>query len=202
MDRERRDPTAELAGRPDSEFVEAVAELRRIAAQLLADERPDHTLQPTALVNELYLRLVGRRLDGWESRAGFFAFAAKAMRWILIDHARRRGRTKRTLVDAEAPLFGPATASLSPEQLTDLGTALDELARIHERQARIVELHYFFGLSFPEIAKALDLSLATVNRDWAAARGWLYRALGAPGPGSSPSSDAQSVAGQSEPEER
>ena len=107
MERERGGPTPELAGRPDAEFVEAVAELRRIAAQLLADERPDHTLQPTALVNELYLRLVGRRLDGWESRAGFFAFAAKAMRWILIDHARRRGRTKRTLVDRESPLFAP-----------------------------------------------------------------------------------------------
>lgn len=179
----------------DALFADAVGELRRIAAQLLADERPDHTLQPTALVNELYLRMAGRRLAGWESRAGFFSFAAKAMRWILIDHARRRRRTKRTLVDANEPLFASQTLPLDPERLFDLDAALDELARIHERQARIVELHYFFGLSFPEIAKALDLSLATVNRDWAAARGWLYRALGAPAP--EPAVDAQSAGGQS-----
>ena len=107
MERERGAPITELAGRPDAEFVEAVAELRRIAAQLLADERPDHTLQPTALVNELYLRLVGRRLDGWESRAGFFAFAAKAMRWILIDLA--------TVVDEPWSSFLSRAAFAEPE---------------------------------------------------------------------------------------
>lgn len=179
---------------PDEFFVEAVGELRRLAAQLLADERTDHTLQPTALVNELYLRMAGARLSGWESRAGFFSFAAKAMRWILVDHARRRGRAKRQLFEADEPFLVPGVAPLSIAELIDLDVALEELGRIHERQARIVELHYLMGLSFPEIARGLDLGLATVHRDWAAARAWLFRALAERPPGAA--SAAHSDAGQ------
>jgi RNA polymerase sigma factor (TIGR02999 family) len=186
--------TPDRADGPDDFFVEAVGELRRLAAQLLADERTNHTLQPTALVNELYLRMAGGRLSGWESRAGFFAFAAKAMRWILVDHARRRGRAKRQLFEAGEPLLVAGEAPLSTAELIDLDVALDELGRIHERQARVVELHYFMGLSFAEIASGLDLGLATVHRDWAAARAWLFRALADRPPGAA--SSAQSEAGQ------
>jgi RNA polymerase sigma factor (TIGR02999 family) len=181
------------ANDPEQFFVAAIDELRRIAAQLLADERPDHTLQPTALVNELYLRMAGTRLDGWESRAGFFAFAAKAMRWILVDHARRRARLKRQLPASDEPLFAGGRLPPSPDELIDLDRALEELSHLNERAAKVVELRHFLGLSFVEVARALDIGLATVHRDWAAARAWLYRSLAA-GPAAEES--AQSALGQ------
>jgi RNA polymerase sigma factor (TIGR02999 family) len=145
---------------------------------LLADERADHTLQPTALVNELYLKMAGERLSGWESREGFFHFAARAMRWILVDHARRRSRKKRLATEPEEWVLFGARAEYSPAEIMDLDLALDRLASVHDRQAHVVELRYFMGLSFPEIARALGLSLATVQRDWVAARAWLLRELG------------------------
>ena len=188
-------PAKDRAEDADESFVEVVDELRRLAAHLLADERVDHTLQPTALVNELYLRMAGRRLSGWESRAGFLAFAGKAMRWILVDHARRRGRAKRRLFEGgETPAIA-GEAPLTAAELIDLDAALDELGRVHERQARVVELHYFMGLSFAEIARGLDLGLATVHRDWAAARAWLFRAL-AESPAAGRAARVQSEGGQ------
>lgn len=154
-------------------------ELRRQARLQLRGERADHTLQPTALVHEAFLRLVGQSRAQWQSREQFFAVAARAMRRVLVDHARARaaakrgdGRTLLALDDVPEPAAAPGVDVLA------LDRALDRLAGIDPRQARVVELRYFGGLSAPEVAAALDVSLATVNRDWAMARAWLFRDLG------------------------
>lgn len=158
-----------------------LAELRRTARTLMSREAVDHTLQPTALVHELYLRLRGRDRATWQSRAHFFGFAAEAMRRILIDHARSRDRRKRGAgwerVGLDEVLAPGEPRRLSDEDLLALDAALAKLAELDDRQCRVVELRYFLGLTVEEVAEALDLSPATVHRDWALARAWLYREL-------------------------
>ena len=174
-------------GRGESEARERLiplvyAELRRLAAGAMAAERRDHTLEPTALVHETYLKLVRQADVPWQNRAHFFGVAARLMRQILVDHARVRGAQKRgggrprlTLDSALA-----AAAGGNEVELLALDDALTELSRIDEAQGRIVELRFFGGLSVPETAEALGISPATVKRDWAVARAWLFRRL-APG---------------------
>jgi RNA polymerase sigma factor (TIGR02999 family) len=153
-------------------------ELRRQAARYLRGERPDHTLQPTALVNEAFLRLVEQRNVRWQNRAHFFGIAAQAMRRILVDHARTRRRAKRggssphvTLDDAVVGVEGRSIDLLA------LDEALSRLATLDERQSRVVELRYFGGLSVEETAVVMEISPATVKREWAMAKAWLYSQL-------------------------
>lgn len=154
------------------------AELRRLARSYLGRQPPGHTLQPTALVNELYLRLIGRQNDRWPDRRHFFGFAAKTMRNILVDHARAQRAAKRgsgtPKIALDEQLDGKG------EQVVDL-IALDEaltgLAALDARQSRIVELRAFAGLSLKETADCLEVSEATISRDWAMAKAWLYRQL-------------------------
>lgn len=156
-------------------------ELRRVAARRLARERPGHTLQPTALVHETYLKLVDQDRARWEGRLQFFSVAAELMRRILVDHARARATAKRgkgvtlvALAEGQEPggRDGPRTDVLA------LDAALDRLAARDPRHARVVELRYFGGLSVEETAALLQLSPATVKRAWTMARAWLYRELG------------------------
>lgn len=163
----------------DRVFPLVYGELRRLAANAFRREREGHLLQPTALVHEAFLRLVVQQRARVDSRAHFLALAAKAMRRILVDHARRVRSAKRgagvpTLTLLESA--GLTDDSLSPDTL-DLHRALEELAAIHERQARLVELRYFGGLTMEEAAEVLQVSLATVERDWTAGRLWLRRRL-------------------------
>jgi RNA polymerase sigma factor (TIGR02999 family) len=152
-------------------------ELRKRAAAYLRRERRDHTLQPTALVHEAYLRLMGQQRVAWLNRAQFFGLAGQIMRRILVDHARehqaakRPGGMKVTLDDQIGAVQPPDC------ELLMLDDALHELARIDERQAHIVELKYFAGLSEEEIAAVLSLSRATITREWQSARAWLYRRM-------------------------
>ena len=150
-------------------------ELRRRAAGFLRRERRDHTLQPTALVHEAYLRLVGRH-EPWRNRSQFFGIASHLMRNILVDHARRRGAAKREgvrVVLDEALL--PAAAR--EVDLVRLDDALVELSALDARQGRLVELRYFGGLTLEEAADVLGVSVATVKRDWTIARAWLFDRL-------------------------
>jgi len=153
-------------------------ELKRLAAGYLRSERAEHTLQPTALAHEAYLRLVGREEIQWQNRAHFLGVAARAMREILVDHARRRKALKRgggqalTLYDEALPVAGGR-----PVAFDDLDQALVDLARLSERQAKVVELRYFGGLTIEETGEVLGISPVTVKRDWATARAWLYREL-------------------------
>lgn len=151
-------------------------ELRRRAAAYLRRERKDHTLQPTALVHEAYLRLVGQQRVVWQNRAHFFGIAAQMMRRILVDHAKRQRRGKRGGAAVRVPLDDRVGAARPPEcDLLLLDQALDELAAIDSRQGQIVELRYFGGLSESEVAEVLTISRSTVTREWLIARGWLYR---------------------------
>jgi RNA polymerase sigma factor (TIGR02999 family) len=155
------------------------AELHKIARGYLASERPDHTLQTTALVHEAYLRLVDQSpgKGAIENRAHFLGIAARLMRQILVDHARARLAEKRgagCIITLEEP--GYVVNNQAPDVIA-LDDALTELARLDERQARIVELRFYAGLSIEEVALALHISPATVKRDWTAARLWLYREL-------------------------
>jgi RNA polymerase sigma factor (TIGR02999 family) len=154
-------------------------ELRRLARYQLRNERPDHTLQSAALVHEAYLRLVGvSPPQQWESRTHFFAIAAQLMRQILVDYARRHGAAKRggsvCKLSLEDAMATPRRARVDIIALDD---ALHELARIDERQSRVVELRFFAGLSLNEISKVLEIAPATVQRDWTAARAWLHREI-------------------------
>ncbi len=152
-------------------------ELHRIARQQMRGERPDHTLQTTALIHEAYLRLCGADV-AWEGRVHFLAVAAQTMRRVLVDHARARGRAKRgggvdaiTLDEALAP---------SPERapgIVALDEAIGRLSALDERKARAVELHYFGGLTYDETAAALGVSAATVDRELRLAKAWLHREL-------------------------
>jgi RNA polymerase sigma factor (TIGR02999 family) len=153
-------------------------ELRRLAASYLRRERADHTLQPTALVHEAYLKLVDQRLDRWQNRSHFFGIAAQAMRRILVDHARahdaaKRGAGVERVTLDEHALLGESSSI----DLIALDEALTRLATLDPRQARIVELRFFAGLEVDETARVLDVSPATVKRDWAMARAWLHREL-------------------------
>ena len=154
------------------------SELKRRAGAQLARERGSHTLQPTALVHEAFLRLVDQRSAHWNDRAQFFGVAAQVMRRILVDHARARGAAKRGGDAVRISLDDAGDASTSPEtDILLLNQALERLARLDERQARVVELRYFGGLTVEEVAAVLEVSQITVKRDWAMARAWLYREL-------------------------
>ena len=151
-------------------------ELYRIARRQIRRERPDHTLQASALVNEAYLRLVDQHRADWQHRSQFFAIAARIMRRILVDHARRRRYQKRG--DGALHITLDAIEIVSDgrgETLLALDAALDALQVHDKRKCDVVELQYFGGLSKAETAEALNVSLATVNRDWAFARAWLHR---------------------------
>jgi RNA polymerase sigma factor (TIGR02999 family) len=158
-------------------------ELRRLAANYLQRERPGHTLQPTALVNEAFVRLAQHPSVDWQGRAHFFAVAARIMRRILVDHARMRTPQKPSGGDFH-PLFTEATVTAAPSE-TDSQTcdflaiheALERLSKLSARQSTVVELSFFGGLSFEEIATVLDVSERTVKRDWAVARAWLHAQL-------------------------
>jgi RNA polymerase sigma factor (TIGR02999 family) len=153
-------------------------DLRRLAAVHLRRQPPGHTLQPTALVNEAYLKLAGRQDLSFAHRAGFFALAATVMRKLLVDHARAHHAAKRGGDAVRVTLDeGIADRPSRDVDFLELDAALEELGRLDGRQARIVELRFFAGLGIEETAAALDLSPATVKRDWATARAWLYRRL-------------------------
>jgi RNA polymerase sigma factor (TIGR02999 family) len=155
-------------------------ELQKLASRYLSRERRDHTLQTTALVNEAYLRLAGSESQ-WQNRAHFFGVAAKVMRRILVDHARRDGRAKRgggaphlVLDDVDVP------SAQSPVDAVDayaLDQALSRLEALDPHQGRLVELRYFGGMTIEETATVMGISTASIKRDWAVARAWLYREL-------------------------
>jgi RNA polymerase sigma factor (TIGR02999 family) len=153
-------------------------ELRRLARQQLRRERPDHSLQPTALTHEAFLRLFGTRQVSWQNRTHFFAVAATLMRRLLVEHARKRGAARRggpatrvALDEARSPVASPDVDVMA------LHEALDGLEQIDPRQSRIVELKYFGGMTNEETAEVLGLSPATVKREWSVAKLWLRRAL-------------------------
>jgi len=152
-------------------------ELRRRASAYLRRERPDHTLQPTALVHEAYIRLMAQRRVSWVNRAQFFALAAQLMRRILVDHARERQAAKRP--GGIRVTFDETVRAVPPPdcEVLMLDEALGALTRLDAQQAEIVELKYFAGLSEAEIAAVLSLSRATVTREWQSARAWLYRRI-------------------------
>ena len=153
-------------------------ELHRLAARYLSRERPDHTLQPTALVHEAYLRLINQRHVDWRNRAQFLVLAASVMRRILVNHARDRAAAKRvggrervSISLIEAPSGGPDVDLIALEE------ALERLAALDPRKARVVELRFFGGLTTEEVAEVLEVSRATVEREWSFARAWLYDAM-------------------------
>lgn len=147
-------------------------ELRSLAEVYLRREKHAQTLQPTALVHEAYLRLVGDQARDWQNRAHFIGVAASVMRRLLIDHARRKRAEKRQFAEAQ-----PGMTTQEAEQLLDLNRALDQLERSNARYARVVELRYFGGLSIEETAEVLQTSPMTVKRDWTAARAWLKQQI-------------------------
>ena len=153
------------------------AQLRQMARHRLSGERAGHTLQPTALVHEAWLKIAQAEPVDWRDRVHFIAVAARVMRQILVDDGRRRHAAKRdgaglTTVQLQAEAEAPQTV-----EILDLDEALVELERLDRGQARVVELRYFGGLTIEETAAVLGLSVATVNRDWRAARAWLYLRL-------------------------
>jgi RNA polymerase sigma-70 factor (ECF subfamily) len=154
-------------------------ELRRIAARYMRRERAGHTLQPTALVNELYVKLMDGATVEWQNRAHFLAVAAQQLRRILVDHARQRQSEKRG-GGLQATTLGEASAIARPfeENLLDLHIALEELASLDPRAAQVIELRFFGGLTEKEAAEVLGISVATLKRDWEAGRAWLVDRLG------------------------
>ena len=150
-------------------------ELRRLAGHFLREERVGHTLQPTALVHEAYLCLVGQDRANWQNRAQFMAVAAQIMRRILLQYARRRGAGKRIAPPPER--LGPRAETGQWEEILAVDEALDRLAALNAQQARIAEMRYFAGLSVEETAEALGISPRTVKRDWVVAKGWLHAEL-------------------------
>jgi RNA polymerase sigma factor (TIGR02999 family) len=185
-----RDVTALLGawGRGDQTALDRLfplvyAELRRGAARQLRHERPHHTLQPTALVHEAYLRLVDQRGANWQSRAHFFGVAARLMRRILVDHARRHGASKRgdgvscLSIDEARDVAGSAEVPILA-----LDQALDRLEKVDADLAKVVELRAFGGLTIEETAQVLSVSPSTAKRDWRTAKAWLTRELGSEAP--------------------
>ncbi|MGH7713205.1 MAG: sigma-70 family RNA polymerase sigma factor [Gemmatimonadaceae bacterium] len=160
------------------------AELHDLAVSYLRRERSDHTLQPTALVHEAYLRLVDQRNTSWQNRAHFFGIAAQAMRRILLDHARRKRAGKREGAAQRITLDeGVAETSQRSIDLIALDVALERLKSIDERQYKVVELRFFGGLDIEQTAEVLGISAATVKRDWVFAKAWLHRELSELSPG-------------------
>jgi len=156
------------------------SELRRLASNYLRRERGEHTLQPTALVNEAYLKLIDQRNAKWQNRAHFFGISAQLMRRILVDHARQHQAVQRG-GSGQQRVSITTVEKLAKEPEVDLlalNEALDELARMDPQQGRIVELKFFGGLQIEEIAEVLGIGHATVERDWKLARAWLRRQLG------------------------
>ncbi len=153
-------------------------ELRKLANSYLQNERSDHTLQPTALVHEAYIRLVDWQNTNWENRSHFFAVAAQVMRHILVDHARKKkaeihgGNLQKLALD-EAISFSKQTEI----DLVDLDDALKDLEKLDQRQSKIVELRFFAGLTIEETAHAIGVSTMTISREWNFVRAWLYRRL-------------------------
>jgi RNA polymerase sigma factor (TIGR02999 family) len=180
-----QDRGADRAGPPHSESGEILvplvyAELRRLAHHYLRQERSGHTLQATALVHEVYLRLAPQGSAGWEDRGHFVGVAARVMRQILVEYARGRRRHKRGGADQRRVPLEDTIAIIDPDQCDvweALDEALDRLAHLSPRQAHIVELRYFGGFTVEESAAALRISPKTVKRDWSVARAWLRREL-------------------------
>jgi len=164
-------------GSDEQLFACIYAELRKMAARQMRRERPDHTLQATALANEAYLRLSGGERVSDVGQEHFCAIASRLMRQILVDHSRRQHAAKRGggRIESSLDSFVPAIADKA--DLVELDMALNRLRELDPREASIVELRFFAGLTVPEIATALDVSIATVERDWASARAWLRREL-------------------------
>jgi RNA polymerase sigma factor (TIGR02999 family) len=162
----------------EAELISLVyGELRRRAAAYLRMERPDHTLQPTALVHEAYLRLIGHGGD-WQNRSQFFGVAARQMRRILVDHARKHSAAKRAGEEIRVSFRDAlATASEQPGELAAIDQALERFAGEYPRQARVVEMRFFGGYGEEEIAGTLGISIITVKRDWKFAKAWLSRDL-------------------------
>jgi len=174
---------AELSSRGSGKTVDQLMgllypELRRLAGKFFRDERADHTLQPTALVHEAYLRLVDQTRVGWEGRSHFLAIAAKVMRRVLIDHARGRARRRRgggrvvSGLDSEV-----LPTEFTRAELLDVNEALDKLAALDARQAQVVEMRFFGGMTMEEIAEALGASKRTIEDDWTHAKAWLRLVL-------------------------
>jgi len=153
-------------------------ELAKLAVSYMRRERPDHTLQPTALVHEAYLRLVDQDICDWRDRRHFFGVAARVMRQVLVDHARRKSASKRggawRRVTFDEAIDAPGPAD---QDILDLDAALLKLAELDERMVRVVELRVFSGLTMEEVAGALDVSLRTAHNDWRVAKMWLANAL-------------------------
>ena len=175
-----QDVRAEREGAVDRLATAVYEELHRVASSYLRRERADHTLQPTALVHDAFLRLVDQRRVEWRNRTQFFAVAAQMMRRILVDHARRSQTAKRsgrlvTLDDTVGDALDDHAARAADVLRVD--EALDALANVDPRQARIVELRFFAGLTLDETAEALGVSPVTVSREWAVARAWLHAEL-------------------------
>jgi RNA polymerase sigma factor (TIGR02999 family) len=163
----------------DSQLIAAVYEdLRRVARRRLQSERRDHSLAPTALVHEAYVRLIDMRRVRWQNRAHFFAVAARLMRQILVDHARAHGARKRGAAAWRIPISENLVTVDPPDvQLLDLDGALTRLEAVDQRMSDLVVLRFFGGLSVEEAAQELEISEATVKRSWARARAWLFREL-------------------------
>jgi len=154
-------------------------ELRRIAARFLRRERPGHTLQPTALVHEAYLRLIDQQRVDWRNRAQFVGLAAVMMRRVLVNHARNRSTAKRGGGE-QVPLPMATVAFETPQvEVLAIHQALDRLSALDARKSQVVELKFFGGLTTEEIAEVLQISPATIERDWTFARAWLYDAIAA-----------------------
>ena len=154
------------------------AELHRLAKHYMAGEHKGHILQTTALVNEAFTRLIDWRNVEWQNRAHFFGLAAQMMRHILVDYARMRNREKRGGGDIQVSLSEAANIpSVRSPNLVAIDDALQSLEKLHARQARVVELRFFAGLSLEETAEVLKISLSTVRRDWGLASAWLYLEL-------------------------
>jgi len=155
------------------------SELRRMAASYLSRERRDHTLQPTAVVHEAYLRLVDQKNVHWQNRQHFFGVAAQAMRRVLVDHARSHQSLKRGGAQGKVPLESAMVCATDRSvELVAIDEALSRLAAFDPQQARIIELRFFGGLTVEETAQVLGISPATVKRDWNVAKAWLTREIG------------------------
>ena len=158
-------------------------ELRRIAGHQMRDERVGHTLQPTALVHEAFLRLVDQSRADWQNRAQFLGVSAQLMRRLLVDHARRRRAAKRGIpVTLNEEIFRQSPGADQTEEILAVDEVLARLAALDPRQARVVELRYFGGLSVEETAEAMGIAPRTVKLDWAMAKGWMKSQLSSGGP--------------------